>query len=77
MGFYCLHNEHYFNKKCVVNTNVVNDVTCSRQCIYRRDHMIFTTQCFPLNNDPVLQISRGKSDNLGVIINISQLKHIL
>ena len=27
MGFYRLQNDHYFNKKCIADTDVVNDVT--------------------------------------------------
>ena len=31
MGFYRLQNDHYFNKKRIVDTDVVNDVTSTRQ----------------------------------------------
>ena len=35
MGFYCVQNEHYFNKKRIVDTDVVNDVTYTLYVITR------------------------------------------
>ena len=36
MGFYRLKNKQYFKKKCIVDTDVVNDVTSSRQSVITR-----------------------------------------
>ena len=36
MGFCCLQNEYYFNTKHYVDTNVVNDVTSTRQNVITR-----------------------------------------
>ena len=36
MGFYRLQNEHYFNEERIVDTDVVNDFTCSRQSVITR-----------------------------------------
>ena len=36
MAFHCLQNEHYFNEKTHCGTDVVNDLTCTRQSIITR-----------------------------------------
>ena len=33
MGFYHLQTEHYFNKKCIVETDIVNDVMHMHQMV--------------------------------------------
>ena len=41
MGFYRLQNQHYFIRKSIVDTDVVNDVTRSRQSVITRVVMRF------------------------------------
>ena len=36
MGFYRLQHDQYFSKKRIVDTNVVNDVTSTRQSVITR-----------------------------------------
>ena len=36
MGFYRVQNDHYFNKKRIVDMDVVNDVTSTRQNVSTR-----------------------------------------
>ena len=36
MGFYRLQNKHYFNKKSIVDMDVVNDATCTHQSVITR-----------------------------------------
>ena len=36
MGFYRLQNENYFNKKRIIDMNVVDEVTCTRQSVTTR-----------------------------------------
>ena len=33
MGLYCFQNRQYFKKKCIVDTDVVNDVVSTRQSV--------------------------------------------
>ena len=43
MRFYRLQNEHFFNKEHIIDTSVVNDITCTRQSLiyYTCDHTFF------------------------------------
>ena len=41
MGFYHFQNEYYFNKKCIVDTVIVNDVTHMRQSIIKLVAILF------------------------------------
>ena len=33
MGFCRFQNEHYFNKKCIIDMDIINDVRCMRQSV--------------------------------------------
>ena len=37
-------------KEHIVDTDVVNDITCTRQSVYACGHTIFMTRRYPLNN---------------------------
>ena len=38
----------------IVDMEVVNDITCTRQCYYTRGRTIFMTRPYPLNNSDVI-----------------------
>ena len=44
MAFYHVQNELYFNKQTIVETDVVNDVMCTRKCYDTDDHTVFKTE---------------------------------
>ena len=49
-----LQNEHYFRKKCIVDTDVGNDVTCTGQSVITRGQLFFFKGHYPLNNCDVI-----------------------